>query len=104
MKYFRHGDVILHPIKKAEGEIIKHNGSFILALGEATGHHHKITVMDVEDMEIRQTPMGYILTLKKEGTLTHQEHGPLTIPIGIYFSGKEREFDWFSLKTRRVVD
>lgn len=103
MKY-RHGDVSFHPIKKLEGKIIKHKGSFILALGEATGHHHKITVMDVADMEIRETPAGFILVLKSEGTLTHQEHGTLKIDAGIYRIGKEREYDWFSMATRRVID
>lgn len=103
MKY-RHGDVSFHPIKKAEGAIIKHAGSFILALGEATGHHHKITVMDVEDMEIRETPAGFILTLKSEGTLEHQEHGTLKVAPGVYRIGKEREYDWFALSTVRVTD
>lgn len=101
---WRHGDVVLHPIKSAEGNIIKHSGSFVLALGEATGHHHTITVADPVDMEIRETPAGFILVLKTEGTLTHQEHGPLTIAPGIYKVGAEREMDWFALKVTRVID
>ena len=103
MKY-RHGDVSFHPITKKEGKLIKHDGSFILALGEATGHHHKIAVMDVADMEIRETAAGFILVLKSEGTLTHQEHGTLKIGAGTYRIGKEREYDWFSMATRRVID
>ena len=104
MKY-RHGDVSFHSIsKKVEGKIIKHNGSFILALGEATGHHHKITVLDPVDMEIRETPAGYILVLKREGQLTHQEHGTITVAPGKYSVGREREFDWFAKVARRVID
>ena len=103
MKY-RHGDVSFHPIKEATGKVINHNGSFTLALGEATGHHHLITVPRIEDMEIRETAAGYILVLKSEGTLTHEEHGTLTVAPGTYRIGKEREYDWFSLATRRVID
>lgn len=104
MKNYRHGDIPLHPIKKVEGKTLSHKGSFILALGEATGHHHKITVVDPVDMEIRQTAAGYILILRTEGTLTHQEHGTLLVAPGIYAVGREREYDWFSKATRRVID
>lgn len=103
MKY-RHGDVIINLTDKASGKKIKHDGSFILALGEATGHHHKITVVDPVDMEVRETPAGYILVLHKSGTLTHQEHGPLTIAPGMYQVGHEREYNWFELATHRVID
>ena len=104
MKHYRHGDIPLHPIRKASGTVIKHSGSFILAEGEATGHHHRITVANPADMEIRQTAAGYVLTLKSEGTLSHEEHGTLTIAPGTYRIGKEREKDWFSLSVRRVID
>lgn len=104
MKHYRHGDIPLHPLKKASGEIIKHSGSFVLALGEATGHHHKISVADPADMEIRQTPAGYILVLRSEGSLSHEEHGTISISPGTYSVGREREKDWFSLSVRRVID
>jgi hypothetical protein len=101
---YRHGDIPLYPIKKASGEKLDHSGSFILAEGEATGHHHRISVADPADMEIRQTAAGYILVLTSEGTLTHQEHGTLSIAPGIYSVGREREKDWFSGAVRRVID
>lgn len=104
-QHYRHGDVPLHPIKKVSGEIIKHDGSFILAEGEATGHHHRITVPRLEDMEIRKTTDGgYIVTLKSEATLSHEEHGTLKVAPGTYSVGHEREKDWFSLTVHRVVD
>lgn len=104
MKHSRHGDVVLHPTKEVGGEIIKHDGSFILALGEATGHHHKIAVANPVDMEIRETAAGYILVLKAEGSLTHQEHGTLIVAPGMYHVGREREYDHFFHSVRRVVD
>lgn len=104
MQHYRHGDIPLYPIKKASGELLKHDGSFVLALGEATGHHHKIAVRNPADMEIRQTAVGYVLILKSEGMLTHEEHGAITVRPGTYRVGREREKDWFSLTTRRVID
>lgn len=106
MKNFKHqGDIPLYPHKGlVEGSPLKHNGTFVLALGEATGHHHRIEVGDIADMQIVKTEGGYILTLKKEATITHQEHLPITLAPGVYRTGHEREKDWFSLATRRVVD
>lgn len=103
---FKHqGDIPCYPFTgKTEGEKVTHKGSFILALGVATGHHHKITVADPNDLEIRKVEGGYILTLKSEATITHQEHLPITLSPGKYRTGHEREKDWFALSVRRVID
>ena|SRR3990167_9404949 len=106
MNYFRHGDISLHQADEIEkGEIIKHDGSFVLAEGETTGHKHVISVPNLEDMQVIKTAEGgIILRLLAEGTLVHEEHKTLTIPVGDYFVKQEREYDWFSLNTRRVID
>lgn len=106
MKHKRHGDVDLSPHKgKVTGEKQEHGGSFVLAYGEATGHHHTLTVPSVDDMEIYKcADGGFIVRLKKDGTLTHPEHKPLTIPAGTWRQRIEREKDWFSLSVHRVVD
>jgi hypothetical protein len=106
MKNFKHqGDISLFAFKgKVSGEKIKHNGTFVLALGEVTGHYHRIEVLNPDDLEIVKIEGGYILTLRSEATITHQEHLPITLAPGKYRSGHEREKDWFSLATRRVVD
>src|SRR3990167_7688305 len=104
---FRHqGDVPCYPYKgKVEGEKVKHTGSVTLAYGEATGHHHTISVPNLEDMDaVKTADGGWILTLRAEGTIVHQEHKPIVLSPGIYRIGREREKDWFSLITRRVVD
>lgn len=106
IKHYRHGDVDLHKVnKKEKGEKLPHDGSFVLAEGEATGHNHVISVPRIEDMEIHKTADGgYLMTLRVDGTLTHPEHKTLTIPAGTYKVDREREYDWFSLATRRVID
>lgn len=90
---------------EVKGEKVKHNGSLTLAFGEATGHHHTITVPKIDDMEaVRLPDGGWLLTLKAEGTLVHQEHNPIVLPIGKYRIGHEREFDWFQKVARKVID
>ena len=51
-KVYRQGDVSLIPTEKVKGEKVKHEGSFVLAEGEATGHAHIITVPSVDNMAI----------------------------------------------------
>lgn len=104
-KLYRHGDLSFHPIKEVEGEIVAHKGFFVLALGEHTGHKHVITVPNIEDMEIHRTSDGgYILTLKKEGTVTHEEHRAVKIKPGTYKMRSEREFDYALNESRKVLD
>ena len=53
MNYKHQGDIIFSPFKgKLSGKKEQHDGSFIVGYGEATGHHHKVTVVDVDDMEV----------------------------------------------------
>lgn len=105
MQYKHQGDITFAPY---EGEIIgkkeTHAGSYIVGYGEATGHHHKVTVADQADMEIVRVEGGYIMRLKSEGIVEHQEHKPIRLAPGIYRVGHEREKDWFSLAVRKVID
>ena len=106
-KFVFQGDVPFAPFTgKITGEIIKHSGSVVLALGEQTGHKHVITVPKIDDMEARRLPDGgWILTLKSEGTVTHEEHGQIIVAPGVYRVGKERELDHFANSViRKVVD
>lgn len=105
-QFLHQGDVPIYPYSgKVEGEKVKHAGSVTLAYGEATGHHHTISVPNIEDMDAVKLPDGgWLLTLRAEGTLLHQEHLPIIVPPGTYRIGREREKDWFSLATRKVVD
>ena len=106
---FQQGDVCYERIDKLPEGVTPvkrtHEKGHILAAGEATGHHHTITVPKIDDMDaIRTADGGWLLTLRAEGTLVHQEHKPIVVPIGTYRIGHEREKDWFSLAVRKVVD
>jgi hypothetical protein len=102
---YRHGDISLHPTKEVKGERVKHNGAFVLAEGETTGHKHVLRVPNVDDMEIFKTPEGgYYMRLKSEGTITHEEHRKVVVAPGTYKMVNEREYDWFGKATRKVQD
>lgn len=103
--YLRHGDVGLHPVAKADGEIIKHDGMFEVEYGETTGHVHRLKVKDPADLEIRKDASGnFYFHLKKAGTLSHEEHQTITVPAGVYKKVIEREKDHFAGLTRQVID
>ena len=99
---YRHGDIPFYPLKgKVEGEIVRHNGSFVLAEGETTGHKHLLTC---PRMEIRKVAGGYILALVEEAQISHEDHKTIKLPAGNYFVGKEREVDHFVGAVRKVLD
>lgn len=99
---YRHGDLFFTPVDKLEGSEVKHNGSFVLAEGETTGHKHLLTA---DRMTIRKTEDGrFYLSLETPGTITHEEHKTIVLPPGIYEMGNEREKDWFSGAVRQVID
>jgi hypothetical protein len=104
---FKHqGDVMFHPfIGNLPDKTLKHTGSFVLALGETTGHKHVITVERPDHMEMRQLENGeYVIVLSAAGTVTHEEHKMIVLEPGIYRVGKEREYDHFAHTVRSVID
>lgn len=105
MKY-RHGDITFYKVEKIEGEKVKHDGKFVLAEGETTGHKHVITIPDIMDMEVYKTKDGgYLLKVKSEAKISHEEHKTLKIAPGIYRVSKEREMDHFAGSVaRKVID
>lgn len=102
----RHGDINLHGVEKMEGEIVKHDGTFILGLGETTGHRHILTVEKPQDLIIKQDKAGnYYFELLAEGKVSHEEHKTLVVPPGIYRKFQEEEVDHFANSvTRKVID
>lgn len=104
-KIYRHGDIGIIPINKIKKEykVIKNN---ILAWGEATGHNHKILPKTKEDIvEVYENEKGELaVKVKGKAVLTHQEHKTIEIPTGTYMVQREREYDYWSLSTRKVID
>lgn len=104
-KIYRHGDVSLYEVDSMPIGETKKVGSFICALGETTGHKHVLTAEPQTLIEILEAPNGRrYLKLNGQAQLTHEEHKTITVLPGIYEQRQEREFDWFQMATRRVVD
>lgn len=84
---------------------IEHKGSFVLALGEKTGHKHVITVEREEGMKLFREENGTVYAvLATPATITHEEHGLIRLESSIWRIGREREKDWFSMAVRQVID
>lgn len=106
MQFKHQGDIPFFPFTgEIKGTEVKHGGSLVLALGEKTGHKHVISTLNPNDLQAwKQLEGGWVITLKTEGTLVHNQHGTLTIAPGTYRVGQEREHDYFSEVTRKVID
>lgn len=83
------------------------DGSFVLAEGELTGHHHSIygqVTMFRDDSLARDIPGGlYIGHISVDGPaarVQHQEHAPISLPKGTYRVRRQRELE---PKDARVV-
>ena len=101
MKNFKHqGDIVFVPFKgKVEGG--EKQNKVTVGWGETTGHTHDV---HCDDMRVIKTDGSFILVLGSEGRVTHQEHKDIILAPGTYTVEHEREKDWFSLSTRKVID
>jgi len=97
------GDVVLRRIKslpEGEQKVIARK-KLILAEGEVTGHYHGI---EEEDSELIQIGDKILMNLANTATLTHQEHGPITLEPGLWEVGRVQEYDYYAKMKRQVQD
>mgnify|MGYP003634004325 FL=1 len=99
------------------------NSKCTVALGEATGHHHRFETATTGTEITAYSNFGWkpsddpaqcnYVVIKGDGdvndknavgTLTHEEHNPIQVPSGYYKIDIVKEFDHFSQLTRSVVD
>ena len=100
LKRYRHGDVVLVGIprvpKGAREETVKP-----LAVGETTGHAHRLTEGKYTFWEKGGRRFVRVL---EPATLVHEEHAPLTIARGVYEQRAEREYDYTKTRAQIVAD
>lgn len=96
----RQGDIVLRSVSKTQGKEISTNGSYVVAFGEKTGHHHTLE----GDFKLKEFAERRFLELEVEAILTHQEHDTITIPKGKYEIVIQREFDYELQQARTVQD
>lgn len=94
---YRQGDVLLIPCSKADIpkqatlRPRKRGEGVILAAGEATGHHHRVREVGVRERRLGQ--QRFLLTGKRGGTITHEEHDPIALPAhGVFKIVQQREY------------
>lgn len=105
MKNFRQGDVPLIPYTGSLDGLVPvepQDGKLVLALGEATGHHHRIegcgfSFDDMScDVRMLRDPMtdAHVIRVGAGGaTLLHEEHDPIELPEGDYIQLVQVEDD-----------
>jgi hypothetical protein len=99
----RQGDVLLVPVDVEPPPGLEPQREIVLALGEATGHAHRLTGAVVE---WTQAGERYVRSFGP-GSLSHEEHDPtpavVVLPDVTYRVVQQREWD-LSGQWRKVVD
>ena len=87
---WRQGDIYIERIDRIPDGARK-LGHCVLAEGEVTGHKHQ--VVDIETAELYESSGKQYLEVKTESAVvSHDEHGPVTLPKGTYVVWKQREY------------
>jgi hypothetical protein len=107
MTIIRQGDVCLVRVKaipKDAVAVADTGKKLVLALGEATGHHHRFEFMDTShNVKMFQTGTGTrYLDVTAPVDLLHEEHSTASIPVGKYLLPQQVEYTPAEL--RRVAD
>jgi hypothetical protein len=72
-----------------------------LAEGEVTGHYHQA---EGPEVALYEHGASVILEAPVGATVTHQEHGPVVLPPGVYDRTIVAEYDHFAEEERQVRD
>ncbi len=107
MGVIRQGDVALvrvREIPKGATEVPVKGQKLILALGEATGHHHRFEFQDTShNVKMFRTNTGErYLDVTAPVELLHEEHSTARIPAGKWLLPQQVEYTPAEL--RRVAD
>jgi hypothetical protein len=90
MHIYRHGDVLLAPVRQLPRHAQPKVG-VILAHGEVTGHTHRILEANAAQMYSAGTETFLEIRTPK-ATLVHEEHRPMLLEQGFYRVWKQREY------------
>ena len=94
---YRQGDVLLKEIdvidiNSCETVDRDEHDRIVLAHGEVTGHSHAIHSKNSFLMKDKESDKVYLMIVKKEAELVHEEHTTIILPIGNYEVIRQREY------------
>ena len=89
---YRQGDVFIEGIKKPTTVKGKRILNGVLVEGEVTGHAHRVQKSDLDAVEIVAEAEHIVLSARRDITIVHEEHSPITLPAGDYKVGIQREY------------
>ena len=103
--FWRQGDIFFVKIdQEPDFETERPLKAGIIARGEQTGHMHRVASASLGDgaaLVMRGASM-YLRAPEEGATIVHDEHGPISLPSGIYAVVNQQEFD--GLRWRTVLD
>lgn len=103
MRLIQQGDVLLFAgvVMPADARAVERR---VLALGEATGHAHRLA--EASDGLLYEAPDGtlYLRVGPGGATVTHEEHQAVSLAPGDYRVGRVREYDHWEEEARQVRD
>src|SRR5712692_3640805 len=94
--FWRQGDIFF---VKLESELdlpeAKPIQTGVIALGEQTGHMHRVSNSSLEGGAVLALLGGsmYLRSPEAGATIVHDEHGPIQLPVGVYAVVNQQEFD-----------
>ena len=87
---WRQGDVLIETIAEIPPRAQRRTGPPILVTGEATGHAHRVE--DADAAEIWELGAVLYLRVLVETRIIHDEHDPVSLPVGLYWVWQQREY------------
>ena len=98
---YRQGDVFIIPVQKLPSSGVRKNHNGVLALGEVTGHAHRLANTQQGSVCSINDEM-YLEILDDTADIVHEEHGTITLKRGVYAVRIQREYTPAGI--RRVYD
>jgi hypothetical protein len=93
---FRQGDVLIVAVREVPEDLLPvprdRRGRMVLARGEATGHAHVVGGPGLALLAERDAPESMWMDVPAHGRVTHEEHGPISLPAGRYRVVRQREY------------
>lgn len=94
---YRHGDVLIAPVKQIPAEARPRPGT-VVAHGEITGHSHRFE--DPASVHLFALDgQLFLKVLADTARIVHEEHGPISIPRGTYRVWRQREYSPREIRT-----